>query len=118
MQSTLLGGYFDFVNKLPVLGIGGGKSESKNQQFWLFPTPSKNIWVYERTTDGSLGGYLNAFKKLTTTAICVHIYIYGFRTGYLILRTVFMNPKNALPPITGWDSGSSCVCAFEIGCLR
>jgi hypothetical protein len=88
-----VGWLFDFVNKLPVLGIGGGKSESKNQQFWLFPTPSKNIWVYERTTGGSLGAYLTAFKKLRTTAI----YIFGFRTGYLILRTVFMNPKNAPP---------------------
>ncbi len=68
-----VGWLFDFVNKLPVLGIGGGKSESKNQQFWLFATPLKNIWVYERTTNGSFGGYLTDFRKLRTTAIYIWI---------------------------------------------
>jgi len=71
-----VGWLFDFVTKLPVLGIEGGNSESRNQQLWLFPTPSKNIWVYERITGGSLGGYLTAFKKLRTTVICIYIYIY------------------------------------------
>jgi hypothetical protein len=71
-----VGWLFDFVTKLPVLGIEGGNSESRNQQFWLFPTPSKNIWVYERITGGSLGSYLTAFKKLRTTAICTHTHIY------------------------------------------
>ncbi len=97
MQSTLLGGCLILLINCQFWVLGEGNQNQRTNSSGYLQPPQRTFGCMKEPPM-----VLSVVIWPLSENCEPQPYIYGFRTGYLILRTVFMNPKNAPTPTNNW----------------